>query len=86
MQVPAQYNLNFQEYFGHELSTTLPRYDLLGFDLTLHLLRMLQQAHTAGSNTLPTDTIWNGNLTDIQYQKVSPKGGYENQTIHIIRK
>lgn len=86
MLVPAQYNLNFQEYFGHELSTTLPRYDLLGFDLTLHLLRMLQQAHTAGSNTLPTDTIWNGNLTDIQYQKVSPQGGYENQTIHIIRK
>ena len=86
IQVPAQYILNFQEYFGHELSTKLPRYDLLGYDLTLHLLHMLQQAHITSNNTLPTDIIWNGTLTDIQYKKVAPQGGYENQTIHIIRK
>lgn len=86
MLVPAKYNLDFQEHFGHDLSATLPRYDLLGYDLTLHLLRMLQQAYVANSNTLPTDTIWNGILTDIQYKKVAPQGGYENQTIHIIRK
>ena len=86
IQVPAQYILNFQEYFGHELSTKLPRYDLLGYDLTLHLLHMLQQAHITSNNTLPADIIWNGTLTDIQYKKVAPQGGYENQTIHIIRK
>jgi len=86
IQVPAQYILNFQEYFGHELCTKLPRYDLLGYDLTLHLLHMLQQAHITSNNTLPADIIWNGTLTDIQYKKVAPQGGYENQTIHIIRK
>lgn len=86
IQVPAQYSLNFQEYFGHELSTKLPRYDLLGYDLTLHLLHMLQQTHINGRNTLNTDSIWHGTLTDIQYNKVAPQGGYENQTIHIIRK
>ena len=86
IQVPAQYSLNFQEYFGHELSTKLPRYDLLGYDLTLHLLHMLQQTHINGRNTLNTESIWHGTLTDIQYNKVAPQGGYENQTIHIIRK
>ena len=47
---------------------------------------MLQQAHITSNNTLPIDIIWNGTLTDIQYKKVAPQGGYENQTIHIIRK
>lgn len=78
------YNDAFQKYFGHELSSVLPRYDLLGYDLTLHLLRMLQQSHQNGSNTLPTDSIWQGVQTNIQYKKTTPQGGYENQTIHII--
>ncbi len=83
--IPANYQTSFQEYFAHDVSSTLPRYDLLGYDLTLHLLRMLQQLN-AGSIHSPSDTIWNGIITNIQYQKVTPQGGYENQTINIIRK
>lgn len=86
LNVPAAYLATFREYFGHELSSNLPRYDLLGYDLTLHLLRMLQQAHAENTNILPLDTVWNGTQTSIQYKKVSSAGGYENQTIHIIRK
>lgn len=85
LQEHARYNEEFQNYFGHELSSTLPRYDLLGYDLTLHLIRMLQQAHEQGANTLPTDSIWQGIQTNIHYKKISAYGGYENQTIHIIR-
>ena len=84
--LPAQYQTNFDTYFGHHLSGTLPRYDLLGYDLTLHLLRMLQQAHLEGSSVLPVDNTWIGTQNTIQYKQVSPQGGYENQTINIIRK
>lgn len=85
LQVSEAYQLAFQKYFGHELSSVLPRYDLLGYDLTLHLLRMLQQAHKE-NRTLPTDNIWEGTQANIQYKQVSPQGGYENQTIYVIRK
>lgn len=84
--VPAQYQTHFNTYFGHRLSATLPRYDLLGYDLTLHLLHMLQQAYAEDTDTLPTDNEWIGTLTTIQYKKVSAQGGFENQTVHVIRK
>ena len=86
LEVSEQYQTNFNTYFGHQLSSTLPRYDLLGYDLTLHLLRMLQQAYSEDMAILPTDEVWNGMQTMIQYKKVSEQGGYENQTIHVIRR
>ena len=78
--------IDFDTYFGHILSETLPRYDLLGYDITLHLLRMLQQAYAKKTTLLPADEIWVGTQTTIRYKKVFEQGGYENQTIHIIRK
>lgn len=78
------YNQAFEQYFGHKLSSIHPRYDLLGYDLTKHLLHMLQQ--TQDKTTLPLETVWVGTQTNISYKKVSLNGGYENQTIHIIRK
>jgi hypothetical protein len=35
---------------------------------------MLQQSHQNGSNTLPTDSIWQGVQTNIQYKKTTPQG------------
>ena len=84
--LPAQYSTAFDRYFGHRLSGTLPRYDLLGYDLTLHLLRMLQQANTEDSCVRPSDKIWIGTQNTIQYKQISGQGGYENQSVNIIRK
>lgn len=83
--VTEKYSTAYQEYFGHKLSSIHPRYDLLGYDLTAHLLHMLQQAEI-GNGNLPTDATWNGTQANIQYKKLSTNGGYENQIIHIIRK
>lgn len=80
-EIPEEYTSVFDEYFGHEITTTQPRYDILGYDLTLHLLHLLQ------NNSLCQDTteLWNGIQSAIYYQRLE-KGGYENQRIHIIRK
>ena len=76
-----EYEGVWQQFFNHELSSLQPRYDLLGYDQTRHLLHLLQNS---------TDSIaaqvWYGTQADIQYHQVSPDGGYENQQIHIIRK
>ena len=70
----------YQEFFGHAPAGDLPRYDLLGYDVTLHLLRMLQ------AENLPADDTWWGVQANIHYHAISPTGGYENKKIHVVRK
>lgn len=79
--VSATYAATFEQYFGHELSSNQPRYDLLGYDLTLQLLHQLM--HTA---TAEEQTVWYGIQSNILYQALSEISGYENQEILIIRK
>lgn len=78
--IPEEYIAVYQEFFGHAPAGDLPRYDLLGYDVTLHLLRMLQ------AENLPADDTWWGVQTNIHYHAISPTGGYENKKIHVVRK
>jgi hypothetical protein len=73
-----EYKAVYEQYFGHELSSTQPRYDLLGYDLTSQVLDKLSQGEEK--------EMWLGVQSDIQYIAVGEAGGYENQMIHIIRK
>ena len=74
--VPATYQALFDQYFAHELSSERPRYDLLGYDLTSHLLHSLR--HNV------SEEVWEGIQARIHYQSTGEGGGYENHTIHII--
>ena len=74
--IPETYQTLFDKYFAHELSSTHPRYDLLGYDLTSHLLHTLH--HQTGNE------VWEGTQTNIHYQQTAPEGGFENHIIHII--
>lgn len=74
--VPTTYQALFDQYFAHELSSERPRYDLLGYDLTSHLLHTLR--HNA------SEEVWEGIQARIHYQSTGEGGGYENHTIHII--
>lgn len=80
-ETPDTYTSVFEEYFGHTIASAQPRYDLLGYDLTMHLLQLLQ------NDSLNQDTteLHNGVQSDIEYHRLEA-GGYENQMIHIIRK
>ena len=80
-ETPEIYTSVFEEYFGHTIASAQPRYDLLGYDLTMHLLQLLQ------NDSLNQDTteLHNGVQSDIEYHRLEA-GGYENQMIHIIRK
>ena len=81
LMVSEPYEAVWQQYFNHTVSSTLPRYDLLGYDQMRHLLQLLQTS----ADSIAT-SVWNGLQADIQYHRVSPDGGYENRQIHIIRK
>lgn len=85
--VPQSYQALFDKYFAHELSSEQPRYDLLGYDLTSHLLQALHQQKSAeqvAPTTLLINNIWEGIQSNIRYQQTTENGGYENHLIHII--
>ncbi len=82
--VSEEYKTLYRQYFNHELSSTRPRYDLLGYDLTSHLLQILMTKQTNDSTYLSETPVWEGTQANIHYQPVSEYGGWENHVIHII--
>lgn len=82
--VSEEYETLYRQYFNHELSSTRPRYDLLGYDLTSHLLQILMTKQTNDSTYLSKTPVWEGTQANIHYQPVSEHGGWENYVIHII--
>lgn len=78
---PMEYKQIYQRYFDSKPLAQYPRYDLLGYDLTKHLIAILQAESDAS-----VEEIWNGAQSVIQYQPSSTHAGYENQQISVIRK
>lgn len=76
----ARYEKDFQQYFGHKLSSTQPRYDLLGYDLTSYVLDALQ----TGTFEVK-ESAFEGLQSTIQFDKIV-NGGYENTHIVIQRR
>ena len=72
----TQYEQDFAHYFGHTLSSTQPRYDLLGYDLTQYLIRAMR-----GGSFHASDTVYDGIQSSILFKQTGD-GGYENT--HII--
>lgn len=70
----AEYEQRFQHYFGHEHSTEMPRFDLLGYDLTCELVAYLR------------GTEYHGLQSDVRFERVSENGGWINTNIEIQRK
>lgn len=81
------YQQAFDHYFGHPLASTHPRYDLLGYDLTTHLIHILQQTLDVEDPEHLQHIMnqsFNGIQTSIQYHRTDSVGGYINQHIEII--
>ena len=76
----VRYEQDFAQYFGHQLSSTQPRYDLLGYDLTGYMLEALKDGtfHTL-------DDLYEGLQSPILFSETQ-NGGYENTHIVIERR
>ena len=75
-----RYNQDFAQYFGHTLSSTQPRYDLLGYDLTSYLLDALRDGtfHVQ-------ETLYDGLQSSLLFTQIED-GGYENTHVIIQRR
>ncbi len=75
----TKYNMLFHIYFGHDIETYYPRYDMLGYDITSWLI------HTLLQETLDLQTIdYQGIQSNILFRPTTVGGGLENTRIQII--
>lgn len=82
--VSEEYEALYRQYFNHELASTQPRYDLLGYDLTSQLIQMLMERKNMDVSEWMNTHTWEGAQETIHYQPVGEQGGWENQIIQII--
>ena len=69
-----QYEEHYTHFFGTEHSEVLPRYDMLGYDLTRQLIAWMRGEE------------YHGVQSEIEFQKVSEEGGFLNQHVEIVHK
>lgn len=87
--VPDYYEDTFRQYFDHALASEHPRFDLLGYDLTRHLLHIVQALRAEVTPDVPqiiAEDMFYGAQSNIRYRRMGEQGGYENYDIRIIRK
>ena len=70
----SSYEASYAAHFGHEHSSTLPRYDILGYDVTRALIAWLKGETEKGIQS------------DIVFEQPDEEGGWLNSGLHIVRK
>ncbi len=74
-----RYNELFDTYFHHTRTGDSPSYDLLGYDITRYALQL-----TGRQDSL--SEIFHGLQSDISFRRIESNGGYQNQSIQVIKK
>lgn len=80
-EAAERYKQDFAQYFGHPLSSTQPRYDLLGYDLTRYVLEALR-----GGTFRVSDTVYDGIQSSLLFKQVNENGGFENTYIIVNKR
>ena len=70
----SHYDEVFAKYFKHEHASSMPRFDLLGYDLIRQLIAIIQGKEYFGLQS------------DMQFERVNEQGGWINTKVQVIRK
>lgn len=80
------YSLKFGYFFRHEVQNHQPRYDLLGYDITHWVVRMMQQDGALPLRERVIGTEYRGLQSDLQFEATTNKGGYESVKVQVIER
>ncbi len=83
----TEYQAMWQRYYTFSPHHTLPRYDLLGYDLTSHIISLLAELQDIADDNYKEYLLkrtYNGIQSTIRYERAAENGGYINKGIQII--
>ncbi len=84
------YNQEFNRYYNYQLSNTRPRYDMLGYDITVYTFRLLFENQVNNKQNIPMREIitgidYHGIQSDIHFYPTTPNGGFTNIGHVVVR-
>ncbi|MCL1868582.1 MAG: penicillin-binding protein activator [Paludibacter sp.] len=78
------YQKDFSKYFAWKPTTTNPRYDLLGYDLTNCFINQLQTYGNVFAKDKKTIDYSAGVQSQFDFERTNTNSGFENQKIYFI--
>ncbi len=77
------FNLQFDQYFGKDLTGETPRYDLLGYDLTNYFIGLIHRYGTKFGNKINSNSLDKGIQSDPLFERDSNESGFINQRVYL---
>lgn len=78
------YEAEFKKYYGNMKTTSNPRFDLLGYDLTSYFLGTMKKNGFTFNNSSLSLRFTNGVQSDFNFQRAGNNGGFVNQNLYLI--
>jgi len=78
-----EYNQEFDQFFGKDVTTDSPRYDLLGYDLSNYFISLINRFGTKYGNKINSGNFEKGIQSDPLFERSSPNAGYINQRVYL---
>lgn len=78
-----EFNLQFNQYFGKDLTNETPRYDLLGYDLSNYFISLIHQYGNKFGNKINTGNLKKGIQSEPLFERASKESGFINQRIYL---
>ena len=78
-----EYNHKYDQYFGKEIPNELPRFDLLGYDLTNYFISLMHHSGNKFGNKIYSGNFEKGIQSDPLFERSSNNSGYINQRVYL---
>ena len=80
--ISAEYKSRFDQFFGKDMSNDLPRYDMLGFDLTNYFIAYINKYGSKYSSKIGSLHNIPFIQSQLRFVRTSNESGYINQTLY----
>lgn len=82
----SDYEKQFNHFYGHELSSLYPRYDLLGYDLTTCFIDQIAQYGAIGMRKHVANQEYSGLIIAPLFAQQNELCGFVNKRIYLLKK
>ncbi|MDP4239263.1 MAG: LysM peptidoglycan-binding domain-containing protein [Bacteroidota bacterium] len=78
-----EFNLQFDHYFGKDVTSESPRYDLLGYDLSNYFISLIHRYGSKFGNKINSNNLVKGIQSEPLFERTSNESGFINQRVYL---
>jgi len=77
------FNQQYDQYFGKDVATDSPRFDLLGYDLSKYFIAMIHHNGGKFGNKINSNNLFKGIQSEPLFERSSNNSGFINQRVYL---